>query len=138
MNPPPVDPDTPRAPPTLGELFRACSSVGLSGFGGVLPLLRHMLVDERRLMDGKDFNALLGLCQFLPGSNVVNLAVCVGARFHGARGAIVATAGLLLGPFFVMMMLATAYGLWGASSGRAGHAARHRRRRRGGCCSRPH
>jgi len=75
VSPSPVDPDTPRAPPTLGELFRACSSVGLSGFGVVLPLLRHMLVDERRLMDGKDFNALLGLCQFLPGSNVVNLAV---------------------------------------------------------------
>ncbi|NMG74698.1 chromate transporter [Aromatoleum diolicum] len=101
------------APPSLGELFRACSRVGLSGFGGVLPLLRHLLVDERRLMSGADFNALLGLCQFLPGSNVVNLAVCVGARFHGARGAIVATAGLLLGPFLVMMALATAYGLWG-------------------------
>lgn len=100
-------------PPSLGELFRACSRVGLSGFGGVLPLLRHLLVEERRLMSGADFNALLGLCQFLPGSNVVNLAVCVGARFHGARGAIVATAGLLLGPFLVMLALATAYGLWG-------------------------
>jgi chromate transporter len=110
---PPVVPDTPHHPPTLGELFRACSAVGLAGFGGVLPLLRHMLVEERRLMSGPDFNALLGLCQFLPGSNVVNLAVCVGARFHGARGAIVATAGLLLGPFLVMMVLATAYGLWG-------------------------
>ncbi|MBD5804296.1 Chromate transport protein [Azoarcus sp. Aa7] len=99
--------------PGLWELFLACSRVGLSGFGGVLPLLRHLLVEERRLMSGADFNALLGLCQFLPGSNVVNLAVCVGARFHGARGAIVATSGLLLGPFLVMMALATAYGVWG-------------------------
>lgn len=117
MSRPPVVADsltTPRiTPPSLGELFRACSRVGLSGFGGVLPLLRHLLVEEHRLMSGADFNALLGLCQFLPGSNVVNLAVCVGARFHGARGAIVATAGLLLGPFLVMMALATAYGLWG-------------------------
>lgn len=109
------DPHTAPAvtPPSLGELFRACTRVGLCGFGGVLPLLRHLLVEERRLMNGSDFNALLGLCQFLPGSNVVNLAVCVGARFHGARGALVATAGLLLGPFLVMMGLATAYGLWG-------------------------
>lgn len=105
--------EAPPRKPGLGELFLACSRVGLSGFGGVLPLLRHLLVEERRLMSGADFNALLGLCQFLPGSNVVNLAVCVGARFHGARGAVVATAGLLLGPFLVMMGLATAYGVWG-------------------------
>lgn len=103
----------PSRQPGLWELFLACSRVGLSGFGGVLPLLRHLLVEERHLMSGADFNALLGLCQFLPGSNVVNLAVCVGARFHGARGAIMATAGLLLGPFLVMMALATAYGVWG-------------------------
>lgn len=111
------EPESPHQEPShqpgLWELFLACSRVGLSGFGGVLPLLRHLLVEERRLMSGADFNALLGLCQFLPGSNVVNLAVCVGARFHGARGAVVATAGLLLSPFLVMMALATAYGAWG-------------------------
>lgn len=110
---PPHPASPPARQPGLWELFLACSRVGLSGFGGVLPLLRHLLVEERRLMSGADFNALLGLCQFLPGSNVVNLAVCVGARFHGARGAVVATAGLLLGPFLVMMALATAYGVWG-------------------------
>lgn len=110
--PPNESPESAR-PPGLWELFLACSRVGLTGFGGVLPLLRHLLVEERRLMSGADFNALLGLCQFLPGSNVVNLAVCVGARFRGARGAVVATAGLLLGPFLVMMALATAYGQWG-------------------------
>ncbi len=101
------------ATPGLLELFLACSRIGLSGFGGVLPLLRHMLVEQRRLLDGPEFNALLGLCQFLPGSNVINLAVCVGARLHGVRGAIVVTAGLLIAPFALMMGLATLYGLWG-------------------------
>ena len=101
------------ATPGLLELFLACSRIGLSGFGGVLPLLRHMLVEQRRLLDGPEFNALLGLCQFLPGSNVINLAVCVGARLHGVRGAIVVTAGLLIAPFALMMGLAALYGLWG-------------------------
>ena len=45
------------ATPGLLELFLACSRIGLSGFGGVLPLLRHMLVEQRRLLDGPEFNA---------------------------------------------------------------------------------
>jgi chromate transporter len=36
--------------PDLRALFLGFSSVGLSGFGGVLPFARRMLVDERRWM----------------------------------------------------------------------------------------
>lgn len=99
--------------PSRTELFWICTRIGLSGFGGVLPQLRRMLVDEKKLMSGNDFNALLGLCQFLPGSNVINLAVCVGGRLHGASGALVASTGLLCGPFLVILCLATGYRYWG-------------------------
>lgn len=95
------------------RLFLTASRIGIAGFGGVLPLIRHSLVEEQRLLSAADFNSLLGLCQLLPGSNVVNLAVCVGARLHGARGALAFAAGLLLLPFLGMMALAIAYGHWG-------------------------
>ena len=101
---PPLDP---------GELFWICTRIGLSGFGGVLPLLRRMTVEEKQLMQSKEFNALLGLCQFFPGSNVVNLVVCMGGRLHGPKGALAAAAGILCGPFLLMMALATLYGFWG-------------------------
>lgn len=106
-------PDIAASPPSPWELFWLCTRTGLAGFGGVLALLRRMLVEERRLLSGKDFNALLGLCQFLPGSNIINLAVCVGARLHGAAGALAMVAGLLLAPFLLMMGVAMAYGQWG-------------------------
>ena len=64
--------------PTPAELFRGFSRVGLSGFGGVLPWARRLLVDTERWLTAEEFNVLLGLCQFLPGPNVVNLAVAVG------------------------------------------------------------
>ena len=48
-----------------------------------------MLVEEKRWMTAEEFNAQLGLCQFLPGPNVINLAVVVGKRYQGALGAIV-------------------------------------------------
>ncbi|WP_374341293.1 chromate transporter [Azonexus sp.] len=99
--------------PDLRALFFGFSSVGLSGFGGVLPFARRMLVEERRWMSAEEFNTQLGLCQFLPGPNVVNLAVLVGKRYQGVFGAIVAPVGLLAGPFAIVLLLALLYDRYG-------------------------
>jgi len=95
--------------PTPAELFRGFSRVGLSGFGGVLPWARRLLVDTERWLTAEEFNVLLGLCQFLPGPNVVNLAVAVGVRFCGWRGAVAAATGLMLGPFLIALILGLLY-----------------------------
>ena len=108
-----TEPAAPSVAPSLGALFLGFAKVGLSGFGGVLPFARRMLVEDRRWLSAAEFNSLLGLCQFLPGPNVVNLSVCLGARFHGAAGSLVATAGLVVPPFLIALLLAAAYGQWG-------------------------
>lgn len=100
-------------PPSLRQLFTGFSRVGLSGFGGVLPWARRMLVEEERWLSAQEFNTLLGMCQFLPGPNVVNLAVCVGSRYHGGKGAWSAALGLMLGPFLIAMLLGLLYDLYG-------------------------
>ena len=100
--------------PDLRALFFGFSSVGLSGFGGVLPFARRMLVEERGWMTAEEFNAQLGLCQFLPGPNVVNLAVVVGKRYCGLLGAIAAPVGLLAGPFAIVLLLALFYDRYGS------------------------
>lgn len=99
--------------PTPAELFRGFSRVGLSGFGGVLPWARRLLVDTERWLTAEEFNVLLGLCQFLPGPNVVNLAVAVGVRFCGWRGAVAGAMGLMLGPFIVALVLGLLYERFG-------------------------
>ena len=101
-------------PPDLKALFLGFSSVGLSGFGGVLPFARRMLVEERRWMTAEEFNAQFGLCQFLPGPNVINLAVVVGKRYQGLLGAIVAPVGLLAGPLVIVLLLALLYDHYGS------------------------
>ena len=100
--------------PDLKALFLGFSSVGLSGFGGVLPFARRMLVEERRWMSAEEFNAQLGLCQFLPGPNVINLAVVVGKRHRGLAGAVVAPLGLLAGPLAIVLVLALLYDRYGS------------------------
>jgi len=96
--------------PTPSEIFRGFLILGLTGFGGVLPLARHMLVVERRWLDDAEFADLLSLCQFLPGGNVINLSVAVGGKFHGARGAALAFFGLMAAPTVIIAGLGTLYG----------------------------
>lgn len=101
------------APVTCRQLFLGFSSVGISGFGGVLPFARRMLVEERRWLTAEEFNSLLGLCQFLPGPNVANLSIAVGSRYQGIRGAIAAVSGLFGGPLLIVLLLGLLYDRYG-------------------------
>lgn len=85
-------------PPNNTQLFTGFLMLGLIGFGGVLPLARSMLVEQRRWLTAEQFTELLGLCQFLPGGNVINLSVAVGMEFRGLRGALCALLGLICAP----------------------------------------
>lgn len=97
------------APPTLGQLFRGFCLIGLSGFGGVMPWARHYLVDRFRWLPDDEFATLLGLCQVMPGPNVMNLSICVGDKFRGWRGAVVAPLGMMLAPMLIVLLLGLGY-----------------------------
>ena len=96
-------------PPTLGELFAGFFSVGIVGFGGVLPFIRRMVVDQRGWLTGAEFTDMLALCQFLPGPNVCNMAVTLGARDRGLRGAVVAVVALLAAPVLIVIGLGVVF-----------------------------
>lgn len=95
--------------PTIAELFRGFLALGLSGFGGVLPLARHMLVEQRQWLTAQEFSDLLSFCQFLPGGNIINLSVAVGLRFRGVAGALAALTGLIAAPTAVVLVLGEIY-----------------------------
>jgi chromate transporter len=100
-------------PPTLPDLFVAFATISLQGFGGVLAWSRRMLVEERRWMTAEEFNDAYALCQFLPGPNVVNLAVVFGRRIRGALGSAVALVGLIGPPFVIVSLIGFAYARYG-------------------------
>ena len=101
--------------PTLAGLFAGFLTVGLVGFGGVLPWARWMVVEQRRWLTPVAFTDLLGLCQFLPGPNIINMSVALGARFHGVRGALVALAGITVAPVGVVLTLGVLYERFGGN-----------------------
>jgi len=96
-------------PPTKAELFRGFLLLGLTGFGGVLPLARHMVVEQRRWMTTAEFAELLSLCQFLPGGNIINISVALGLRFQGIAGALAAISGLIAAPTAIVVGLGLIY-----------------------------
>lgn len=97
------------APPSLFALFRGFLSVGMFGFGGVLPWARRMVMEQKRWMSAAEFTDMLGLCQFLPGGNIMNVTIALGARFHGAAGSVAALAGLMAAPVACVILLGLVY-----------------------------
>lgn len=104
------DAPTPPGPRSPWELFRVFNGLALRGFGGVLPWAQRVLVEETRWLGRDEFVALLSLAQVLPGPNVCNLALMVGDRFFGLRGALAALTGMLAVPLVIVMTLALLYG----------------------------
>ena len=99
-----------KRPESLLALFLAFNRLTLQGFGGVLPVARHELVEHQQWLTPDEFAELLSIGQVLPGPNVVNLSLMLGHRFFGMRGAFVAMAGMMLAPMVVVLVLAAAYG----------------------------
>lgn len=98
---------------SLRELFLGFMHIGLIGFGGVLPWARREIVERRQWLASEEFTAMLGICQFMPGPNVVNLSVVIGTRFQGRLGALAAPFGLLAAPFAIVVGLGALYSRYG-------------------------
>ncbi|WP_257166879.1 chromate transporter [Bradyrhizobium sp. SRS-191] len=105
--------DIAKIPPSLRTLFFAFAKMSLSGFGGVLVFARRAIVDEHRWMTAEEFNETFALCHFLPGPNIVNLAMVFGARLRGITGGLAAFAGLLVPPMLLITTLGAIYGHFG-------------------------
>ena len=96
-------------PPGVASLFVGFMLIGMCGFGGVLPWARRMVVEQRRWMTPAEFTDLLGLCQFLPGGNIMNFSIGMGARFRGPVGAAAALTGLMSAPVAIVLVLGLVY-----------------------------
>ena len=100
----------PARPESPAELFWAFSLLALQGFGGVMAVAQRELVERRRWISPTGFLEDWAVAQILPGPNVANLAVILGDRTLGGKGALAAVAGLFLFPFMLVLALAIGFG----------------------------
>ena len=97
-------------PPGLLALFGCFARISLLSVGGGLTAwIRRTVVEQKRWMDEAHFLSGYALSQIAPGPNAINLAVFVGTTLRGRGGAISSLLGLIVPPFFVVLLLGSLY-----------------------------
>lgn len=118
MSSPPA-PDHPQ-PRSLTDLFVSFTLLALQGFGGVLAIVQRELVEKKRWMTREEFVEDWAVAQIMPGPNVVNLSLMIGARYFGLKGAMAALAGMLAVPLVLVLLLGIFYTHFADHPGAAG------------------
>lgn len=96
-------------PESLTELFLTFTFLALQGFGGAAPIAQFVLVERKRWMTQQEFVEDWAVAQIMPGPNVVNMALMMGDRYFGVRGALIALAGMSTVPLILVLSLAIIY-----------------------------
>jgi chromate transporter len=94
---------------SLDALFFAFLKVAFCGLGSGVVWARRIAVEQSRWVNEEEFADILSLCQFMPGPNVVGIAVCVGAKVRGLAGAIAAACGFVFLPLTVGLLVGVLY-----------------------------
>ena len=113
----PLPPETRAQPKSPTDLFVSFTLLALQGFGGVLAVVQRELVEKKRWLTREEFVEEWAVAQIMPGPNVVNLSLMIGARYFGFKGAMAALAGMLAAPLLIVLLLALSYAQF------AGHQA---------------
>ncbi|GAB2844306.1 hypothetical protein GCM10027277_10090 [Pseudoduganella ginsengisoli] len=109
-----------RRPQSLADLFLSFTILALQGFGGVLAVVQRELVERKRWLTQEEFTEELAVAQIMPGPNVVNLSLVIGARYFGMPGAAAALAGMLAIPLLLIIVLALLHSQFADHPGVAG------------------
>ena len=101
-------------PASPAQLFVAFTLLALQGFGGVIAIAQRVLVEQKRWLNREQFIEILSLAQVLPGPNVCNVALIIGDRFFGWRGAFAALGGMMVLPMAIVLLVAALYAQYAA------------------------
>ena len=96
-------------PTSLFKLFTTFFRIGLFTFGGgyaMIPLIEHDVVEKNGWVPKNEFLDLLAVAQSAPGVFAVNMAVFVGYKLSGKRGALAASFGCVLPSVLIILLIA--------------------------------
>lgn len=93
----------------LIELFVVFFKIGAFTFGGgwaMISIIEKEIVDKKHWVTKEEFLDLLAVAQSIPGILAVNMAVAVGDKLRGRRGAIVSALGTITPSFTMILFIA--------------------------------
>lgn len=94
---------------TLFGVNAYTSSFSVGGGYVVIPMLRRMLVEKRRLVGEEELLDMAAVAQSSPGAIAINLSGLVGSRIAGFPGMAASCLGALLPPIVVLSLVSLVY-----------------------------
>ena len=93
----------------LIQLFIVFFKIGAFTFGGgwaMISIIEKEIVDKKHWVTKEEFLDLLAVAQSIPGILAVNMAVAVGDKIRGRRGAIISALGTIIPSFAMILFIA--------------------------------
>lgn len=93
----------------LLQLFITFFKIGIFTFGGgmaMIPLIKREVIERKEWVAQSDFLDMLAVAQSAPGPIALNIAVFVGYKMRGWRGALSAVLGVVVPSFVVILAIA--------------------------------
>lgn len=97
--------------PPLRQIFWIFAKVSACTIGGgyaMLPVFEEELARKRSWLPPEDMLTAMAVAQSCPGLIAVNVAVFAGIRMRGMPGALAAALGVVMAPFWAIVLLAGA------------------------------
>jgi len=97
---------------SLLDLFIEFFKIGLFMFGGGyggIALMYKELVEIKKWVSNEEFLELLGIAESTPGPIAINSATWIGYSLGGLPGSIIATLGVVLPAYLVIMAIVTMF-----------------------------
>lgn len=90
------------------QLFTAFFKLGLFTIGGgmaMIPLIQDIVVNQKHWMSDEEALDCIAVSQGLPGVIAINMATYIGHNRKGIIGALVATTGVILPSFMIIILV---------------------------------
>ena len=94
----------------LPDLFLTFAKIGLFTFGGgyaMIALIEHSCVERKRWISHDEMMDITVIAESTPGPIAINCATYVGYKRKGLVGAVVATVGIILPSFCIILFIST-------------------------------
>lgn len=91
------------------QLFYTFAFIGSLAFGGgyvMIPLIDSQVVENLHWLTSMEFADIVAIAEMTPGPIAINTATFVGFKMGGVLGSVVATIGVIVPSFIIVMILA--------------------------------
>lgn len=90
----------------LFKIFSSVSAVTIGGGYAMIPVIKEYIVDKYKVLKEDEFMNVIAQAQTVPGVIAINTAIILGKKICGIPGALAASLGAMLPPFFIILIVA--------------------------------